>query len=212
MGTYGCIYKITNIVNNKIYIRQTKRDIKVRFRQHIYDSHCKNKNKYPINNAINKYGKHNFIINKLCSCCNANELNNMEAFYIKKYNVLKRNIGYNCKIDKQPGTLCQQSRNKISKSLLGRKYSKETIQKMKQSNKCNTQEVKKILRDRKKKYMIPIKLIDKNIIFECIKDAERWIKNFNPKASKSAIIGNLKGKRKSAYNYRWEYVNAYNSN
>ena len=53
----GKIYKITNLVNSKIYIGQTIRSLKERFRQHIYKQGCTY-----LHNAILKYGKENFKI------------------------------------------------------------------------------------------------------------------------------------------------------
>lgn len=53
----GKIYRITNLVNNKIYIGQTIRDLKVRFKQHCYKKGCTY-----LHNAILKYGKENFKI------------------------------------------------------------------------------------------------------------------------------------------------------
>lgn len=34
---YGIIYKITNNLNGKIYISQTKNSLSIRFKRHIYD-------------------------------------------------------------------------------------------------------------------------------------------------------------------------------
>lgn len=53
----GKIYKITNLINNKIYIGQTIRDLKVRFKQHCYRNGCAY-----LHNALLKYGKANFKI------------------------------------------------------------------------------------------------------------------------------------------------------
>ena len=79
------IYKITNIQNNKVYIGQTIRPIQERFKRHINDA---------INNildthfarAIRKYGKENFIIEKIDEANNQEELNNKEQYWIRKYN------------------------------------------------------------------------------------------------------------------------------
>lgn len=86
------IYKITNIQNNKVYIGQTIRPIQERFKRHINDA---------INNildthfarAIRKYGKENFIIEKIDEANNQEELNKKEQYWIRKYNSIKN--GYN---------------------------------------------------------------------------------------------------------------------
>lgn len=51
------IYKITNLVNGKVYIGKTEETIEKRFRQHLSESNkdrCKNR---PLYRAIRKYGK-----------------------------------------------------------------------------------------------------------------------------------------------------------
>ena len=54
------IYKSTNKINNKIYIRQSV-NIQQRFYTHCSDALTKQDNNY-FHNAIRKYGKENFYI------------------------------------------------------------------------------------------------------------------------------------------------------
>lgn len=86
----GYIYKITNKVNGKSYIGQTRYTIEFRWRQHIH----KKDNTY-FHNAIKKYGVDNFIVEKLEEC-NIEDLNEKEIYYIAKYNTFKD--GYNLTI------------------------------------------------------------------------------------------------------------------
>ena len=60
----GYIYKITNIVNNKIYIGKTVRTIKSRFSRHINDAESGRLNTH-LSRAIRKYGKQNFKIEEI---------------------------------------------------------------------------------------------------------------------------------------------------
>lgn len=85
----GYIYKITNIVNNKIYIGQTTRNVEIRFKEHL-----RAKDDYPIHKAIRKYGKDNFKVEIIEECANEN-LNEKEKYYIKIYNSYNGHIGYN---------------------------------------------------------------------------------------------------------------------
>lgn len=109
------IYLITNIINDKKYIGQTKSCINRRFSQH-----CEERNKTCISYAIKKHGKMNFTIKVLKANVDTQErLNYLEAFYIKKYNTLAPN-GYN--IEKGGySPMSQVSRDKLSEKLLGRK-------------------------------------------------------------------------------------------
>lgn len=83
----GIIYKITNKVNNKSYIGQTRYTIEFRWRQHLH----KKDNTY-FHNALHKYGAENFTIDILEEC-DVNHLNEREMFYIAKYDTF--NNGYN---------------------------------------------------------------------------------------------------------------------
>lgn len=83
----GIIYKITNKVNGKSYIGQTRYTIEFRWRQHQH----KKDNTY-FHNAIKKYGIDNFSIEVLEEC-NVEDLNSREIFYIAKYDTFHN--GYN---------------------------------------------------------------------------------------------------------------------
>jgi group I intron endonuclease len=102
----GHIYKITNNINNKVYIGQTYSHIKnhgkyrpagylKRFASHISEAIVNTKKKQCtyLNNAIRKYGKENFscILIKECSL---SKLDILEQKFIVKYNSLFPN-GYN---------------------------------------------------------------------------------------------------------------------
>lgn len=84
----GYIYRITNKVNGKSYIGQTRNTVEFKWRQHI---NAKD-NKY-FHKAIRKYGVENFKIDTL-ECCNVEDLDSREIYYIAKYNTFGEN-GYN---------------------------------------------------------------------------------------------------------------------
>lgn len=86
----GFIYKITNKVNGKSYIGQTRYTVEFRWRQHQH----KKDNCY-FHNAIHKYGVENFIVETIEEC-DVEDLNSREIFYIAKYDTF--NNGYNLTI------------------------------------------------------------------------------------------------------------------
>ena len=86
------IYKITNKINNKIYIGQSV-NIEQRFYTHCSDALYKADNNY-FHNAIRKYGKENFYI-EIIEECPEEELNDREIYWISKYNSTDTSIGYN---------------------------------------------------------------------------------------------------------------------
>ena len=61
---YGYIYKITNLINSKIYIGKAK-NIDERFKRHIRESLKYNTDSYVLHSAIRKYGAENFIIGEV---------------------------------------------------------------------------------------------------------------------------------------------------
>lgn len=86
----GYIYKITNKVNGKSYIGQTRYTVEFRWRQHQH----KKDNCY-FHNALQKYGADNFIVETLEEC-DFKDLDSREIFYIAKYDTFA--TGYNTTI------------------------------------------------------------------------------------------------------------------
>lgn len=89
------IYKITNLINNKIYIGKTKRDLKTRWLEHCSDAKNYQENNNPLHAAIKKYGKENFIYEIVEDNISEQELNEREKYYIKYYNSKSHDLGYN---------------------------------------------------------------------------------------------------------------------
>ena len=79
----GYIYKITNIINNKIYIGQTSNSIEQRFKSHIREAKQGEEGCRYLNNAIRKYGADNFIVEELEECIDA-LLSEKEKHWIEK--------------------------------------------------------------------------------------------------------------------------------
>lgn len=88
------IYKITNLVNNKIYIGLTTSSLHLRWKRHVNESHML-KNTKPLYKAIRKYGEENFSIEQIDSADTMEKLGELERYYIKLYNSQDLNIGYN---------------------------------------------------------------------------------------------------------------------
>ena len=82
------IYKITNLINDKLYIGKTSRDIETRWKEHL--RHSETLPDIPLYRAINKYGKENFIIEEI-EKCDDKIVNEREIFWINFYNTYKEN-------------------------------------------------------------------------------------------------------------------------
>ena len=113
------IYKITNKINGKIYIGQTRQTLKARMKAH-FSSNMNNNNTY-IKRAINKYGKDNFLIIELCSYNSLEQLNDAEEYFIEFYNCLAPN-GYNLHGGGNSHLVSDVTRLKQSISHLGKSY------------------------------------------------------------------------------------------
>ena len=86
------LYKITNSVNGKIYIGQTKQSLSDRLCKHFYDSTVRDSY---FSRAIKKYGKGNFKIEAIDFASSQEDANKKEIFYINLYRARNREIGYN---------------------------------------------------------------------------------------------------------------------
>lgn len=124
----GIIYKITNLVNGKIYIGQTTRTLKQRMAEH------KSSTDTAIGHAINKYGLENFKSETVEECETLDELNEREIFWIAHYNCIAPN-GYNLKEGGKNGTHSAETRAKLSEINKGKKLSPETCKKISDSKK-----------------------------------------------------------------------------
>lgn len=97
---YGYIYKIYNTVNDKIYIGQTRRDINIRWHQHLSSINREQDKNTVLYRAMNKYGSDKFHIQLINEYSFESKdelvetLNKEEIRYISKYNSVKPN-GYN---------------------------------------------------------------------------------------------------------------------
>ncbi len=88
------IYKITNLINSKIYIGQAK-NTNQRWRQHQNESK-KDKPSMVINYAMKKYGIENFKFEVIASCLDQDAANNTETIIIQQENSYAfLNKGYN---------------------------------------------------------------------------------------------------------------------
>lgn len=91
--TFGTIYKVSCVENNKIYVGQTVQKLSKRWSAHLKDSKTKQNIKF--NRAINKYGPEKFVM-EIIEECNIENMNDREVFWINYYNSIEN--GYNTTI------------------------------------------------------------------------------------------------------------------
>lgn len=105
----GFIYIIKNDINSKVYIGQTTRALKDRWKEHLRTKCSKNENSMLIKKAIHKYGSSHFRI-ELLEVCNKASLNEREMYYIHLYNSYHQ--GYNRTLGGQSGSKPIKLKNK----------------------------------------------------------------------------------------------------
>ena len=136
------VYKITNLVNGKIYIGQSI-DVENRLNEHKRNY----KHNQHLTNAINKYGVDKFTF-ELLIATDIKYLNRLEKLFIRKYDTMNPDKGYN----KDSGgnanyVISDETRKKMSDAKMGdknpkywkgKKRSAESIRKTAEGNKGKT--------------------------------------------------------------------------
>jgi len=162
---YGCIYKITNLMDNKCYIGQTT--------ENNYEKYIDNHFKYAFNNkdngdryfynSIRKYGKKNFKWEILGFCDSLEELNEAEIeaiWFFRSFGsdgeIMDSVYGYN--LTKGGGGSSglkhtEETKKQMSISNTGKKRTEETKKKISESKKGtpSSRKGKKLSEDTKKK-------------------------------------------------------------
>lgn len=120
-GDMKGVYKITNIINNKVYIGKTSVCFKERLEAHLYSlkrgDHC---NKH-LQRAWNKYGGDSFTYDILFVSENEKEINDKEIEFIDKYKSTVQDFGYNLTSGGESGyRLSEETKQKMSLSARGK--------------------------------------------------------------------------------------------
>lgn len=210
------VYKITNDINDKMYIGQTSRTLDERFAEHCREACSQRTKNRPLYEAMLKYGIEHFSIELIEETNNSKE---RETYWIEYYGTFKN--GYNA-------TFGGDGKKYIDYDLVVETYKqignmKETAQKLGicAESVRNILDIKKeshrstaeILIDRHGK-MINMFDLDGTYLqtFTTAYDAARYlIKNgfTNCKLStiRTHIVEVCRGTRKSAAKFKWSYVN-----
>lgn len=203
------IYKITNLINQKIYIGKTTTTIEKRWKEHWQDSIKSNISNRPLYKAFNKYGKENFKIEQLEECP-IDELNDKEVYWIEKLGSFK--YGYNA-------TYGGDGKHYADYDLIYSLYQEGyTNKKIHELTNYDTTTITKAIelhgishKDRAlrghQSIQHSVAQLDKDTeeilnIFSSLKDAY----NYLGKQHSGHIASVCNGKRKTAYGYKWKYI------
>lgn len=223
------IYKITNIINNKIYIGLTINTLDNRLTQHRYEA--KHGTDRPLYRAMRKYGDKAFKAEIIDTANNLKELKEKEQYWIKYYNSYGANgNGYNATKGGDVKTHPSESYLQVSlkdahiierfesardcnKKLGGSTTQKADKITMTQYNNWVVVKEKNILNLSTQEFQTYIYNLRPKII--CQMDMQnniinRWINSTeilkeNPNYTKSDIFACLRGERKTHQGYQWKY-------
>lgn len=106
------IYKLSNKINDKIYIGQTKKTLKERARNGYGYQGCRH-----LYFAIQKYGWENFYYTILAICFSEEQANIQEQYWIKYYDATNPEKGYNISAGGAIRNDNEETKNKISNSV-----------------------------------------------------------------------------------------------
>lgn len=137
------IYKLTNIINHKIYIGQSK-DVAQRWRHH----RASVKNNRPtqiVHHAMIKHGLDNFVFEIIFSCYTQDDINWAEEYFIHYYDSRNPEKGYNLTNGGSVAPKTEEWKRKVSEKLMGHEVTQEARDKISQGNtgKIRTDEFKK---------------------------------------------------------------------
>lgn len=202
------IYKIINDINGKIYIGKTNLTIEKRWKQHIKDSSKPNIQHRPLYKAIQKYGIEHFHIKEI-EQCSVKDASKREKYWIEYYNTFKN--GYNATIGGDGKTYCDYD---LVYTLYNEGFNIKQISQKLGYNPSTCSYILEefgIAKEERIKRGIAIK---QKIIIQLDKDTEEILNvfpslqaacDFLEKQSSGHISDVCRGKRKTAYGYKWKY-------
>lgn len=200
------IYQIKNIINGKLYIGKTEFSIEKRFKEHCKDAFRRKNEKRPLYVAMRKYGIDNFEIT-LIEETNCPE--DREIFWIEQKRSYK--IGYNA-------TLGGDGRKYLDYDLVIATYQelKSTKDTAKRLKICE-ESVRNILKNNniprysskevnRRKYGHTVNQYDLNMNYiQSFPSIISAAKSLN-KNGVSHISDACKGRRKTAYGFKWKFA------
>ena len=103
------IYKVTNLVNQKVYIGQTINSLEHRKSGHYRDAKCQKKATVYFHNALLKYKPDQFVWEVIDTAETLEELNSKELYWVSYYESNNKEKGYNLKAGGNGGGRCCES-------------------------------------------------------------------------------------------------------
>ena len=122
-GNMYRVYLITNLINDKVYVGLTKRDIKLRWAEHVQFSTYPNKRGIVLYHAIRKYGKESFDVATLGTTDTFESAAVLEQMWIHVYKSSNNKFGYNLTLGGETGPRTELARKHMSEARTGKPLS-----------------------------------------------------------------------------------------
>jgi predicted GIY-YIG superfamily endonuclease len=168
---FGIVYKLTNTINNKIYIGQTTNLIN-RLNQYRNNNPLNDKkSKYEMMYEVYKYGFNVFDLEIVDTANSKEELWEKERLWISQLNATNPLIGYNKKTGGAGGILNPESREKMSISSRSFRHSEE--EKQRRSKRIITFKDNIVKTHKSAKAFSDILGLDRSIVSRSIKNGTR---------------------------------------
>lgn len=209
------VYKITNTINNKVYIGITKCSLSKRWKEHKSASKKSNLHLYV---SIRKYGLSNFKIEQIYSAKDENDMYNQEIKLIAFYKANNPKFGYNNSIGGEKSSLGKKLTDIQKKAISGfqknrkrKPHSDETKKKMSESAKGRDMS-KFILKSVEKRKGLAasnrVKINQYTLSGEFICAHNSLTEAANSVNGTPSAFGAIKrGRLKTYKNYIWKYEN-----
>ena len=212
------IYKIENKINGKIYIGKTLKTIEERWREHCKDFQRERCEKRPLYSAMNKYGIENFIIEEV-EQCEESILSEREKYWIEYYGSFK--YGYNA-------TIGGDGKPYIDRNLVIKTYqeigvmqrvadlldiSVDSVRNILKENNIKIHSYKEINKKLYGKAVMMLSLTEEpQKVFNTLSEAAIFLneerrQNSEIRGITCHISQVCEGKRKTAYNHKWKWLN-----
>lgn len=207
------VYKFTNVVTGKVYVGSSY-NIARRYQDH-FNGLLKNKSPLTrVQNSFNKHGFANFYFSILEIVDKSEELLKREQYWIDFYDSTHQDKGYNIRKIPNSNKGFKQSletKERISKALIGRVCSEETKKKIgnsvrggKRSEECRKKmSMAKLGKPSSRRKRVAKCKDNGSIIVSYPSILEASIKE---KSSRNIILNCLKGRRKSLKDFNWIYL------
>jgi predicted RNA-binding Zn-ribbon protein involved in translation (DUF1610 family) len=151
------IYKVTNLINGKVYIGQTSLTLEQRKSRHEHDAVRLNRKTVSFHNSLKKYGFENFKWEILQKCETQEELDKAEIENIKKFNSMDKSKGYNLKAGgKLGGAYNEEVKANIGKSTKKKWENPEIASRMREGLKKATEKWQKVCEEKRVVFKCPI--------------------------------------------------------